>query len=155
MPVYLSAFLIGVAAGLRSMTAPAAVSWAAQRGLISVEDSPLAFLGKPTAAYVVTALAAGELVADKLPQTPSRKAPVPFAGRLLMGGVCGYAMGVSRNAAVEGVVAGVAGAVAGTLVGYEFRRQLVQATGGDDLPIAVLEDAIALTTAVVVVSNNR
>jgi len=32
----------------------------------------------------------------------------------------------------------------GTVDGYEARRRLVAATGGRDLPIALLEDAVAL-----------
>jgi uncharacterized membrane protein len=43
-----------------------------------------------------------------------------------------------------GLVAGAFGAVAGTLGGYEARTRLVRATGGKDLPIALLEDAIAV-----------
>jgi uncharacterized membrane protein len=45
------------------------------------------------------------------------------------------------------------GAVAGTLGGYEFRARLVRAIGGKDLPIALLEDAIAIVGAIVVVSR--
>jgi hypothetical protein len=39
------AFLIGFIAGLRSLTAPAVVSWAARLGWIHLGNSPLAFLG--------------------------------------------------------------------------------------------------------------
>ena len=39
------AFLIGVVARLRSMTSPAAVSWAARLGLLHLENTPLAFPG--------------------------------------------------------------------------------------------------------------
>jgi hypothetical protein len=39
---------------------------------------------------------------------------------------------------------GVIGAVLGTLGGYHARRRLVAATGGKDLPIALLEDAVAI-----------
>jgi uncharacterized membrane protein len=41
----LLAFLIGVISGLRAMTAPAAVSWAAFFGLLNLEGTWLAFLG--------------------------------------------------------------------------------------------------------------
>jgi uncharacterized membrane protein len=39
------AFGIGVVAGLRSMTAPAIVAWAANLGWISLSGSHLAFMG--------------------------------------------------------------------------------------------------------------
>src|SRR5512140_342352 len=98
MPVHVLAFLIGTAAGLRSMTAPAAVSWAARLGWLHLESTPLAFLGYAATPYILSVLAIGELVNDKLPKTPSRKAPVPFAGRVVMGALCGAALGAQGQA---------------------------------------------------------
>jgi uncharacterized membrane protein len=40
MTIYLAALLIGVVAGLRTMTAPAAVSWAASLGAIHLNGFP-------------------------------------------------------------------------------------------------------------------
>ena len=45
MSFYVLAFLIGVVAGLRAMTAPAAVSWAARLGWLNLAGTPLAFMG--------------------------------------------------------------------------------------------------------------
>jgi len=75
MSIYLLAFLIGVITGLRSMTAPAAVSWAARLGWLHLENTGLAFLGYAATPYILSVLAVGELINDKLPKTPSRKAP--------------------------------------------------------------------------------
>ena len=66
MLVLALAFLIGVIAGLRSMTAPAAVSWAARLGWVHVENTWLAFLGFQFTPYIITVLAIGELIADQL-----------------------------------------------------------------------------------------
>jgi uncharacterized membrane protein len=93
------------------------------------------------------------LIADKLPQTPSRKAPPAFIARIASGALCGAAVGVASQALVGGLVAGALGAVAGTLGGYEFRVRLVRATGGQDLRIALLEDAIAICAAFWLVSR--
>jgi uncharacterized membrane protein len=153
MPVYLLAFLIGVVAGLRSMTPPAAVSWAARLGWLHLEGTPLAFLGFAFTPYIVSLLAIGELIGDKLPKTPSRKAPVPFAARVVVGGLCGAAVGAPGQAMIAGMVAGALGGVAGTLGGYEFRSRLVKAIGGRDLPIALLEDTIAICGACWIVSR--
>ena len=150
MPVLVLAFLIGVIAGLRSMTAPAAVSWAARLGWVHVENTWLAFLGFQFTPYIITLLAIGELIADKLPKTPSRKAPGPFGFRIVSGALCGAALGAGS---IGGAIAGALGAVAGTLGGYEFRMRLVKATGGRDLPIALLEDVIAVGGAVLIVSR--
>lgn len=150
MSVFALAFLIGVIAGLRSMTAPAAVSWAARLGWVHVENTWLAFLGFQFSPYIITVLAVGELIADKLPKTPSRKAAGPFGFRIVSGALCGAALGAGS---LGGAIAGALGAVAGTLGGYELRMRLVKATGGRDLPIALLEDVIAVGGAVLIVSR--
>ena len=53
---------------------------------------------------------------------------------------------------IGGLIAGAIGAVLGTLGGYDARKRLVAATGGKDLPIALLEDAVAVIGAVLIVS---
>jgi len=153
MFIYVLAFLIGVVAGLRSMTAPAVVSWAAQLGWLRLENTGLAFLGYAATPYILSVLAVGELIIDKLPKTPSRKAPVPFIGRIVIGALCGAAVGATSANLIGGLLAGVLGAVAGTLGGYEFRARLVRAIGGKDLPIALLEDVIAVGGAALIVSR--
>jgi uncharacterized membrane protein len=142
-----------VVTGLRSMTAPAAVSWAARLGWLHLEGTWLAFLGFAATPYIFSVLAVGELIADKLPKTPSRKAPGPFIGRILSGALCGAALGANSQALIGGLLAGVLGGVAGTLGGYEFRSRLVRAIGGNDLPIALIEDAIAIGGAVLIVTR--
>jgi uncharacterized membrane protein len=153
MSTYVLAFLIGVIAGLRAMTAPAVVSWAARLGWLHVENTWLAFLGYAATPYILSVLAIGELIADKLPKTPSRKAPPGFIARIVTGGLSGAAIGATSASWVVGLVAGVLGAVVGTLGGYELRVRLVKATGGKDLPIALLEDAIAIGGGFLIVSR--
>jgi uncharacterized membrane protein len=151
--IYVFAFLIGVIAGLRSLTAPAVVSWAARLGWLHVENTWLAFLGLAATPYIFSVLAIGELIADKLPNTPSRKAPPGFITRVLTGALSGAALGASGGSWMIGLAAGAIGAIVGTLGGYEFRARLVKAAGGKDLPIALLEDAIAIGGAFLLVSR--
>jgi uncharacterized membrane protein len=157
MSIYLLAFLIGVIAGLRSLTAPAVVSWAARLGWLHVENTWLAFLGFAATPYIFSVLAIGELIADKLPNTPSRTAPPGFIARIFTGALCGAALGASGGATggswTVGLIAGAIGAIVGTFGGYQFRIRLVKATGGKDLPIALLEDAIAIGGALLLVSR--
>lgn len=153
LTLFILAFLIGVVAGLRSMTAPMAVSWAARLGWLHVEGSWLAFLSFSATPYILTVFAFGELVADKLPKTPSRKAPVGFVVRLISGALCGAAVGATTATLIGGLIAGILGAIVGTLGGYEFRRRLVVAIGGKDLPIALLEDVIAVGGAFLILSR--
>src|SRR5579864_7674834 len=113
MATYVLAFLIGVIAGLRSMTAPMAVSWAARLGWLHLESTWLAFLASAVTPYILTGLAFLELLADKLPKTPSRKAPPGFIARLVAGAVCGAAFGVMKDSGHIGAIAGGLGAIAG------------------------------------------
>ena len=149
----LLAFLIGVVVGLRSLAAPAVVSWAASLGWVPVGDTALAFLGFPATPYVFTLFALGELIADKLPKTPSRKAPLGLIARVSSGALCGAALGAPSHALIGGLAAGIVGALVGTFGGYEFRVRLVNVTGGNDLKVALMEDAIAIGGAWLIVSR--
>ncbi len=151
MSIYVLAFLIGITAGLRSLTPPAVVSWAARLGYLHLAGTSLALLATVAAPYILSVLALAELIADKLPKTPSRKSPMGFGARLVTGALCGAAIGAPSQSVGGGLLFGVVGAIVGTLGGYEFRVRLVKATGGKDLPIALLEDAIAIGGALLVV----
>jgi uncharacterized membrane protein len=150
---YVLAFLIGVLGGLRSMTPPAVVSWAARLGWLHVENTWLAFAGYAATPYIFSVLAIGELIADKMSFMPSRKEPMGFGGRIVAGALCGAAIGTTGGSMTGGLIAGVIGGVVGTFAGYEFRVRLVKATGGKDLPIALLEDAIAIFGSIAIVCH--
>ena len=152
--LYVLAFLIGIVAGLRAMTPVAAVAWAARLGWLKLEGTPLAFLGYAATPWIATLAAVGELINDKLPKTPSRKIPPAFIARILMGALCGAAIGATAGALPGGLIVGAIGAVVGTLGGAELRGRLARAAG-KDLPIALLEDAIAIALAFWVVTRMR
>jgi len=134
------------------MTAPAVIGWGARLGWLHLENTWLAFLGAAITPYILSVLAIGELINDKLPKTPSRKTPVPFTARIVMGALGGAALGAPGQAPIGGLM-GVLGAVAGTLGGYEVRTRAVRAIGGKDLPIALIEDVVAICGAVWIVSR--
>jgi len=154
MFAYLLALLIGVVAGLRTMTAPAVVSWAAFLGWLHLDGTWLAFLGYAWTPWILTLAAFGELAADQLPSTPSRKVPVQFGARIMTGMLSGAALGVAGGSLVAGAVAGAIGAVIGTLGGYAGRKRLAAAFG-NDRPAALVEDAIAIVGALLIVSLAR
>src|SRR4051812_43245027 len=108
------ALLIGVIAGLRALTAPAAVSFAARFCHLGLAGTPLAFMGYKWTPWIFGALALAELVTDQLPTTPSRKIPMQFGARIVMGGLAGGAIGASKEMMVAGIMAGIVGAVIGT-----------------------------------------
>jgi uncharacterized membrane protein len=153
MITYVFAFLIGVIAGLRSLAAPAAVSWAARLGWLHLENTWLAFLGFGAMPYIISVLAVGELIYDKLPNTPSRSAPLGFNTRMVTGALSGAALGATSASWMVGLVAGVIGAIVGTLGGQGLRSRLVKATGGKNLPIALLEDVVAVAGGFLIVSR--
>jgi uncharacterized membrane protein len=151
MGVYLAALLIGVVAGLRTFTAPAAVSWGAHLGRLPLQGSWLAFFGAAATPYIFTVLAVIELIADQLPGTPSRKSPGGFGARLVSGGVSGAAIGIAGGAWLGGLLAGVVGAIIGTLGGYSMRMRLA-AVFGRDRTAAIIEDVVAIGGAILIVT---
>jgi uncharacterized membrane protein len=145
LTVVLAAFGIGVVAGLRSLTAPAVVAWAAHLGWIDLHNSHLAFLGSTTTVYILSAMALGELVADKLPFTPNRTAALGLGARIISGAVCGAAFCATTGQSVAlGAIIGAFGGVAGAFAGYEVRHRIVQRLRVPDFVIALLEDALAI-----------
>jgi uncharacterized membrane protein len=149
--IYFLAALMGVVAGLRTMTAPAAVSWAAWAGRLNLGGTWLAFLGYVWAAGVLTVAALAEFVGDQLPSTPSRKVPVQFAARVFSGALSGTAMAFDGGSPWAGAVAGGIGAVIGTLGGAAARAKLAAAFGRDR-PAALLEDGVAVGGAALIVA---
>jgi uncharacterized membrane protein len=149
LTAYLLALLIGGVAGLRSLTAPAFVSWASRVGRLHLDATWLAFLGYAWTPWILTLLATGEFIVDQLPSTPSRTAPVGFGARIVSGALSGAAVGTAGGTMIGGLVAGIAGAIIGTLAGHAARARLAAAFGRDR-PAAFIEDAIALGGALVI-----
>jgi uncharacterized membrane protein len=149
----LFAFFIGFFAGLRSLTAPAATAWAVHLGWLKLQG-PLALMGSIPAVAIFTLLAVAELVADKLPKTPSRTAPPGLIARIVMGGLTGACVATGGGqGALLGAVLGAVGGVVGCFRGYEARTRLVRALGVPDIYVALLEDLVAIAGCLWVVSR--
>lgn len=150
MTIYLLALLIGVIAGLRTMTAPAAVAWGAWLGWLPVAGTWASFMGHWIAVAIFTLLAIGELITDQLPSTPSRKVPMQFGGRIVMGAFSGAVIGATAGMTAAGLIAGAIGAIIGTLGGAEVRARMAAAFGKDP-PAAFIEDAVAIIGGLLIV----
>ena len=138
-------FLIGVIAGLRSFTAPATVAWGLRLGWFTVGSSRLAFMGSIAGVVIISLLAFGELVADKLPSTPNRTSPVGLIGRFILGGFAGVILACAGGQRpILGAVLGGVGGIAGAFAGYQVRTRLVKVLKCPDFVIAILEDAVAI-----------
>ncbi len=142
--VLLLALGIGVVAGLRSLTPPAVVAWAAYLHWIKLSHTWASWVGSLVAVIVFSLLAVGELVVDKLPKTPARTAPPSFIARIVSGAFAGAVIGAAWHYTWSALGAGMVGAVIGTLGGYEGRTRLTTAAHGRGTPIALVEDAVAV-----------
>lgn len=149
------AFAIGIVSGMRSLTAPAVSAWAAHRNWLNLAGSRLAFMGSTAAVAIFTVLAIAELIADKLPSTPSRTEPVGLIARILCGALSGACVGVSAGGSIApGAFLGAAGGIAGAIPGYQWRTGLVKALKVPDFAVALLEDAIAIGGGLFIVSRH-
>lgn len=145
---------IGFVAGLRSMTAPAAVAWGARLGWLALKGTALGFLGSTVAVAVFTLAALGELVADQLPRTPNRTAPFPLGARIVMGSLCGAAIALAGELPwLVGIGLGLVGALLGTFGGFHARRSATKANVAPPFIIASMEDLIAIGAALLIVSR--
>ena len=150
----LLAFCIGVVAGLRSLTAPATVAWAAHLGWLYLHDSPLAFMGSVWAVALFTLLALIEFVTDQLPTTPARTTAVPLTARIVMGALSGACLGVAGGASLWlSAVLGAIGGIAGAFGGYQARLGLVRALHVPDFAVAVPEDLVAICLGLLIASR--
>jgi uncharacterized membrane protein len=152
--VPLLAFAIGVVAGLRAMTAPAVVAWAAHLGWIHLQDSPLRFMGSTWAVALFTLGAAAEFVTDQLPGTPARTTPGPLLARVVTGGLSGSCLAIAGGQSLlAGAALGAIGGVAGAFLGYQARTRLVQGLKVPDRVIAIPEDLVAVLLGVLFASR--
>jgi uncharacterized membrane protein len=152
--VFILAVGIGIVAGLRSLTAPAVVAWAAHIGWLDLHSSRLAFMGSTFAVAIFSVLALGELIADKLPWMSNRTAPAPLLARFLTGGLCGACLcAAAGQSLIVGALNGGIWAGVEAFLGYEIRKRLVSNLHTKDFVVAICEDLVAIALAVFVVSR--
>jgi uncharacterized membrane protein len=144
----LRSFVLGVVTGMRSQLGVAVLAWSEPA---SGRDTRALRLLRSAPGRGLTGVgAAVELVADKLPSTPSRLEPQGLAFRLLAGAGVGALAANSTDRRTLGVASalGVAGAAVGTYAGAYYRKLLPARTHTPDLPWAVGEDVVAAGLAV-------
>jgi uncharacterized membrane protein len=147
------AFAIGFLAGLRSLTPPAAVAWAAHLGWLTLPGA-LAIIGSLTAVAIFTLLAVGELAADKWANIPNRTSAPGLAARTLLGGLVGACIASAGGEnAIVGAALGAIGGVIGAFGGYEARKRLVRALGVPDFYVALGEDLLAIGACLWIISR--
>ncbi|XYD11591.1 hypothetical protein R1A27_08515 [Methylobacterium sp. NMS12] len=147
MQGYATSFGIGFVAGMRSLSACAALTWAASRGRTRRAPIPAGVVARAA----TTAAALAEMAGDKMPFAPDRRIPPSFAFRLVIGAVGGWALAGRRAAPEYGALAGAAGALAGTLIGRSARGGDSRTASGRSRGLA--EDAAAVALAALVIAS--
>lgn len=131
---------------MRALTAPALLSHKLTQSMPTEHpDTVLQYLARPKAALVLKALAGGEIIGDKLPNSPNRTSPPQFIVRIASGATCGALISEAEGQPmVYGAALGGLGAVAGTLIFFTLRRWLDHDLGLPDAVGAVAEDLLAV-----------
>jgi uncharacterized membrane protein len=123
---------MGAVCGLRTFTGPAIVAGPAHRN-------------------VLVLLAAGELIADKLPFMPNRTDIPGLAARFIAGAICGVVIAGRRKRSdriLSGIVGGTA-ALAAAYAGVQYRRHVKL----PPLAATLLEDAVAIGAGKAIVAG--
>jgi uncharacterized membrane protein len=146
---WVSAFLLGIVAGMRSMMAPAVLALTLSRRPEYVPNTaPAHWFALVPIAVILVISALGELVADKLPRTPNRTALGPFVVRLASGAITGAALvQIGGVNAWAGAACGAVGAIVGTFGMFHARRFAGRVTGIRDPYIGAVEDVVAIAIA--------
>ncbi|MGA9519906.1 MAG: hypothetical protein WBV82_00500 [Myxococcaceae bacterium] len=138
----MTALGLGVMAGMRSMSAPAWVAHYFATRRSRARRTPVPLLTKKGVRRAFTAMAGGELVADKLPWTPARIKAVPLTGRALSGAIAGAALAETEPRSRWRMAAlGAAGAVASSFGIYALRQHAVKSWRVPPVAAGLLEDA--------------
>lgn len=146
-----TAAAMGAVAGLRTFTAPAVIGQLAKRGELQIGCDYLSMLGNPIVANLLAGLAASEIIADKLPMTPNRTSLGGLIPRIISGALCGAALNCAQKQPfATGAVAAALGAAAATFGGFYLRKMLTKSIGLPHLPVALVEDAVAVGLAMCV-----
>ena len=145
--------LLGMATGLRTMTAVAVICWAARLRILPMEGTWAAWTGSAWAVGLFTLLALGEYYGDTRADAPSRASLVPGTARLVFGVLVGVLIATALDQPkIGGVLFGGFGALVGTFGGYRV-RMTVSRWVGRDLPVALFESAFALGASMMAVHH--
>ena len=140
MSPWLTSMTLGAATGLRSQIGLAAMVARSDPSLPSI-------FRHPGIRRLLLTSAAGELVIDKLPATPSRLSPQGIVPRLALGALAASLSAQTRHSSwLPAAALGATSAAIAAKLGHDARVAL--AHHAPDLAVALAEDALALGAAV-------
>jgi uncharacterized membrane protein len=133
------AALAGIATGMRSTSAVAALIATEAPGLPTRVNGPVA-------AAIAGLGVTSELILDKLPSTPSRLEPPGLAGRAAFASIAGVVIARgTKHAAFPAVFVASVAALLSARIFHDIRQ--AAATQLSPLLVATVEDALALSLA--------
>jgi uncharacterized membrane protein len=137
---------LGILAGMRSMAAPAFTSRILSgRHSKKLEHSPLNFMQSGTTANVLSVMAIGESVGDKMPDAPDRISTSALIGRSISGGIAGASIyKASGSSVIKGALLGSIVAVAATYGSFYLRKHIAEQAHLIDPIVGSIEDALVL-----------
>jgi len=142
--------LMGMIAGMRSLTPVAAISLAARRDLLPGNTRIARLVGGRAFSSAAVALAAGELLGDKLPIAPDRIVAAGMAARVLSGAVAGIVLAPREQQRVAAVLSAAA-AVGAAYLTFGLRKRAIRRYG--QTSTGIVEDALAVAGAYLLVRN--
>ncbi|GGB40751.1 DUF4126 domain-containing protein [Sphingomonas metalli] len=140
----LRSFLIGLVAGQRAMTPLSALAGAAQRGTLPHDNAPARLMASPLISAGGVALAALEMVGDKMKTAPDRTVLPGLLARSITGGFAGATLAPARRA-WAGAALGIGGAIASSYAGLAARKWAMRRWGQTATGFG--EDALVLAAA--------
>lgn len=135
---------LGALAGMRTFSAPVVANAILRKHPSQkLSGSPLGFLKSDKAKYGFRFLAAGEMIGDKLPNTPNRTGAPGLIGRCLSGALAGAGTyKATGNQAYVGAVIGSFAALTSSFGCFYLRRFAVAKSKLADPVIGGIEDAL-------------
>ena len=146
---------LGIIAGMRTFSAPAVISHVYSRHPSkNLESSGFRLIQTINTSKVFKVLAAGELIGDKLPNTPNRTSAGGLTGRILSGSLAGATVyKASGKQPLIGALIGGSAAVASAFGCMLLRKALGKSTSIPDPYIGALEDVIVIGAATALARN--
>jgi uncharacterized membrane protein len=145
----LTAAALGAVAGLRSMAAPALLTFELSEHSGPHDRSTVEkLLTSQGISRVLAMFAGGEMVADKSEEIPNRTDPLPLITRALIGSLSAAAFAAHKRHAVALPAAiGAASAIASTYASFHLRRIAGERLNVPDRVLGLVEDAFVLAAS--------
>ena len=145
---------LGFISGMRATFAPALTAYFfSKKPNAALAKSKIGFIQSPAAAVVTKLLSAGEIVGDKLPNTPSRTIAPQVIARVASGAFTGAVFSTAnRDHVVKGILIGGVTALAATFTTYHIRKYVSKTTFIKEPVTGAFEDAFAIETGILLLS---